>query len=405
MVKRWSSPVPQFIASPPCSRIASCPSMAWTIVARDSRAHICNTSSDRREPRPRPSFRAASAMFSLLLVPLGITMLLAAHILGATAQGTGAVCQSGFEWMSNSRGQSPCLVSSWLFTPCSTPSDSYVNPLPSGYHYATPLNTTASANPCRCNTVLFSTIAACATCQGGQDFIVPWFIYSQNCSTIYIQKYPENIPSGTAIPAWAYLEVRVNNTFDPAAAQAVAAQNLPESSAPPAPSTTQAASSTDTPTSLSMTTNGAASGTSTATGDASSPGSKKSNAGAVAGGVIGGLTGFVLVGLTASFIVRLRARRNAVTGDTLEHTNYSVDAQSWEKSPVTSVSTHKFYDPNDPRTFPAQDPYASRPVQVSTGYLAADSSAGVLGSNFTDGQRPRGGGGTTQNPYRGAPEL
>ena len=207
--------------------------------------------------------------------------------------------------------------------------------------------------------------------------------------------------------------------------------DLPESSAPPSPSTTQAASSADTPTSQSTTTNGASSGTAAATGDAeSTSGSKKSNAGAVAGGVIGGLTGFVLVGL-AIFVIRLRSRRNAATGGTLEHTTYNVDAQSWEKSPVTSVSTHKLYvrsspslprgrsfilsasvlttpmyvrtqDPNDPRTFPAQDPYARIPLQVSTGYLASDSSAGVLGSNF-DGHR--GGGGNAQNPYRGAPEL
>ena len=96
--------------------------------------------------------------------------------------------------MFNSKNQNPCLVSSWLFTPCSSPSgasqvtrraaqnshpaslwylDSFVFPLTPGFHYNTPLNSSDSATPCRCNTVLFSTIAACATCQGGEDDIVP----------------------------------------------------------------------------------------------------------------------------------------------------------------------------------------------------------------------------------------
>ena len=120
--------------------------------------------------------------------------------------------------------------------------------------------------------------------------------------------------------------------------------DLPESSAPPSPSTTQAASSADTPTSQSTTTNGASSGTAAATGDTeSTSGSKKSNAGAVAGGVIGGLTGFVLVGLAIFFVLRLRARRNAAASGILEHANYVAEVQSWEKSPVTSVSTHKLY--------------------------------------------------------------
>lgn len=75
-------------------------------------------------------------MSALLLVPLVAS--LASRIPGAAAQGTNAVCNNGYDWvssflfpitpchltcvqMSNSKGQSPCLVSSWLFTPCSSP--------------------------------------------------------------------------------------------------------------------------------------------------------------------------------------------------------------------------------------------------------------------------------------------
>ena len=39
-------------------------------------------------------------MSALLLVPLAAMTVLASRIPAATAQGTGAVCQSGFEWVS-----------------------------------------------------------------------------------------------------------------------------------------------------------------------------------------------------------------------------------------------------------------------------------------------------------------
>ncbi|KAM5540813.1 hypothetical protein V8D89_005457 [Ganoderma adspersum] len=280
----------------------------------------------------------------------------------------------------NSKGQSPCLVSSWLFTPCSSPSNSFVSPLPHGYHYVTPLNSSDSATPCRCNTVLFSTMSACATCQGEGDYIIPWLTYSQNCANTYIEKYPENIPAGTAIPAWAYLDVRVNGTFDPAAAEALAAQNLPESSAAPALST-------------SPTTSGTTSGPSTAPGDTSDSSSKKSNAGAIAGGVVGALAGLALVGAAVFFPLRLRSSRSSAPSGGWARTVYSADPQSWEKSPVTSVSTHRFYNPNDPRTFPGQDPFVSRPLHASVAY-----SAGVASSNRDTVV-------TTQSPYRAVPEL
>ncbi|KAM5540809.1 hypothetical protein V8D89_005453 [Ganoderma adspersum] len=341
-------------------------------------------------------------MAALLLVPLTIMVFLSSYIPGTAAQGTNATCNSGFEWMTNSKNQNPCLVSSWLFTPCSSPSDSFVFPLTPGFHYNTPLNSSDSATPCRCNTILFSTIAACATCQGGANDIVPWILYSQNCSAVSIQKYPENIPSGTAIPAWAYLDVRINGTFDAAAAEAVAAQDLPESTALPAPSTTQTSSSnTSTPSPLSTTTSGAASGTTAAVDDNSSSGSKKSNAGAIAGGVVGGLAGLALIGVAVFFALRFRSGRSAASGGKQKHNVYGAGAQSSEKSPVISGSTHRVYDPNDPRTFPDQDPYANVPSQGSIAYLAADTSAGVVGSNFNDGYRGAGG----PNAYRGAPEL
>lgn len=152
----------------------------------------------------------------------------------------------------------------------------------------------------------------------------------------------------------------MNGTFDPAAAEAVAAQSkhqakllavphevlihslsvdLPESTALPAASQTI---NTKNPSSQSTVRGGTVSSSPTAAGDNSRSGSKKTNAGAIAGGVVGGLAGVALIA-AAVFVLRRRARRSALPVGTQTHTIYSPNAQSWEKSPVISVSTHKLY--------------------------------------------------------------
>ncbi|KAM5535702.1 hypothetical protein V8D89_010689 [Ganoderma adspersum] len=357
-------------------------------------------------------------MSALLLVPLVAS--LASRIPGAAAQGTNAVCNNGYDWMSNSKGQSPCLVSSWLFTPCSSPADSWVYPLSPGYHYNTPLNNAQSATPCRCNTVLFSAIAACATCQGQEDYIVPWSTYSQNCSTVYVQKYPATIPAGTSIPAWAYLDITANNTFNPSAAQAVASQNAPDSTAPSTASQTAIATSLTAPPSATGSSNGAPT-TSQSSGSSTK---KSSNIGPIVGGVVGGIAALVIIGVVVFFV--LRSRRNAAgtqpTGPVdltangnygqyqQQYANYPPDMQYGEKSPGVAQSdpaqplmaNQRVYDPNDPSTFPTQDPYAGS-VQASTGYPATETTA--VGSHpYADGYQ--GSVTANQNPtYRGAPEL
>ncbi|PIL36824.1 hypothetical protein GSI_00514 [Ganoderma sinense ZZ0214-1] len=357
-------------------------------------------------------------MSALLLVPLVASLV--SRIPGAAAQGTNAVCNSGYGWMSNSKGQSPCLISSWLFTPCSAPADSWVYPLSPGYHYNTPLDNSQSATPCRCNTVLFSTIAACATCQGQEEYIVPWSTYSQNCSTVYVQKYPATIPSGTSIPAWAYLDITTNNTFNPAAAQAVASQNAPDSTAPSTASQTAGATSLTAAPSATSGSNGAPS-----TGQNSGSTSKKSsNVGPIVGGVVGGIAAIVLIGVVVFFVLRSRrnAARNQPTGPVdltangnygqypqQQYANYPADMQYGEKSPVGAQSdpsqplmvNQRLYDPNDPTTFPSQDPYAGS-LQASTGYPTTETTAAA--SNPYVGYQ--GSVATNQNPtYHGAPEL
>ena len=62
--------------------------------------------------------------------------------------------------------------------------DSWVYPLSAGYHYNTPIDNSLSATPCRCNTVLYSTIQACATCQGQENYIPPYALHTMFCVSV-----------------------------------------------------------------------------------------------------------------------------------------------------------------------------------------------------------------------------
>ncbi|KAI0722970.1 hypothetical protein C8Q76DRAFT_783023 [Earliella scabrosa] len=341
-------------------------------------------------------------MSTLLLFPL--LGYLASRAPGVASQGTNAVCDSSYDWMNNSNGQSPCLIASYLFTPCASPAASWVYPLSPGYHYNTPQNNAASATPCRCNTVLFSVLAACATCQGQEEFIIPWNEYAENCSTVFVQKYPAVIPAGTAIPAWAYLDITGNNTFDPGAARAIAAQNVPESTASVKPSSTGSeltappAETNDAP--------------------QSGGGTSKSsvNVAAIVGGVVGGVVGVIAIGLAVFFFLRYRRNREvhqqptgpldltAGSGGYAQYPLYNEYPQYGEKSPSQEVaqplmSNHspRLYDPNDPSTFPTSGGALAESVGGSV-HPTTDPSL-----HSSSHGRPTSG---YQNPaYRGAPEL
>ena len=170
--------------------------------------------------------------------------------------------------MTNSKGQSPCLVSSWLFTPCSAPSGTFSaavrnfwcpHPVRSRFLRPTttigvslrhalehhrkrkslPLQHCAVLNH-RCVrdvsgwTRLHRAVRTCGfppswswilelTLRRVDGFSIRktarQFIYRSKPQAMHFQlhsisrissRYPENIPSGTSIPAWAYLDVRVS---------------------------------------------------------------------------------------------------------------------------------------------------------------------------------------------------
>ncbi|KAI0751428.1 hypothetical protein C8Q80DRAFT_1119204 [Daedaleopsis nitida] len=349
-----------------------------------------------------------------LLLPLLVHLASRAPKVAAQG-GTSAVCNAGFDWMSNSKGQSPCLVSSWLFTPCSTAAASYVYPLAPTYHYNTPQNSSTSATPCRCNTVLFSTIAACATCQGQENYITPWSEYKENCSTVYIQKYPEDIPADTAVPAWAYLDITQVNTFDPAAAQALANQGAPESTATVTPSST-ATSNTATPTSSDSSQGAPKSGN----GDTSGGSKKSISIGPIVGGVVGGVVALIAIGLAVFFFLRHRrskAKHTVPTGPLdsttggaqyAQYTQYPQygEAPYGETSPtqeviqpLISAPSPRLYDPNDPTTFPNVDNYTGS-VQASGHSAEHPGSHGLTASTHQPSLAMN-----QHSTYKGVPEL
>ncbi|KAH7873519.1 uncharacterized protein C8R40DRAFT_365180 [Lentinula edodes] len=134
--------------------------------------------------------------------------------LRVTAQDTDAVCTlASLQWSFNTEKQSPCAVASSLLGVCSG-GDYKVVALPdTDTEYLGP--SIDAANPCQCNTVVYSLMSACALCQNGT--IITWSEWITNCAPIYTT-FPKLIPDGLRVPAYAYLDVETQDTFDANAA-------------------------------------------------------------------------------------------------------------------------------------------------------------------------------------------
>ncbi|KAK7690893.1 hypothetical protein QCA50_005995 [Cerrena zonata] len=345
-------------------------------------------------PAPTPNMQRASVFAGIVA--------LAALVPRLAAQGTNATCLTGFEWMTNSRGQSPCLVAAYLNTPCiDDPADAFVFALPDGFHYRTPVPATATA--CQCSSVFYSTLQACAVCQG--DPSVPWSTWNMNCTAaIYEQVYPHDIPTGTSVPAWAYLDVTHADNFNSTAAKALADQNPPESTAPGGASATAS---------------GTATGSSPSSSSSAAPKSGGgSNAGAIAGGVVGGVVGLALLAGVAFWFFRKRNAKNRfapssqfeqpVTPFTDEKpTGYAsppphqqpLISPTYAPQPVSTPppATSRVYDPNDPTTFPSASPDTSLSPTAYTGNLQP--------TQYPYPQAPQSNWVPTPGRYSGAPEL
>ncbi|KAN0118968.1 hypothetical protein V8E52_004740 [Russula decolorans] len=105
-------------------------------------------------------------------------------------------CRSTWEWSFNSLGQSACMVAAFMMSTCNAGSFT-VDPLPQGHSYPGPGGTDDS-NLCKCSTVGYSLLSACAGCQG--EHWISWSEYVTNCTTTLPPSFPNPIPSGTLVP-------------------------------------------------------------------------------------------------------------------------------------------------------------------------------------------------------------
>lgn len=320
----------------------------------------------------------------------------------AVAQGTNATCLPQYAWMDNSRGQSPCLMAAYLNSAClADPTDAYVYSLPEDYHYRPP--TEEVATPCQCSTIFYSMIAACATCQNRSN--LPWSSWQTNCSVDYVSVWPANIPPGTSIPAWAYLDVRPSDAFNVSAAETNAAQHPPESSALPSATPSVGFSSTS---------GMAFPAPSTPVGAPDSSPGKKSDTGAIVGGVVGGIGGAAIVAGTIAFFVLKGRKRGQTNGYTTAPANEQpaprgdMGAAYIEKpaydprafvapTPIHSPQPQPalaVYNPNDPSTFPST---SGSPAPISAngstlynpslnhGYVPSHPSGGYGAPSMSEG--------------------
>ncbi|KAF5377100.1 hypothetical protein D9757_008764 [Collybiopsis confluens] len=260
-------------------------------------------------------------------------------------------CNSQFnaDWAFNSRGQSPCQVAGYLGSVCSD-NTFQINSITTTEEY---ILSSQLANNCTCSTVYYNTLSACAICQGGGH--LTWDQWAKNCSTVFLA-YPFPIPDGTAVPQWAF-QSSASSSFDPALAQQVG--DVPESSAPPAPSGT-ATSPGSAPAATSPSTTSGSNG--------------KSKAGAIAGGVVGGLAFVTIATILVFLLLRRRRRKGAVPK---ERQALDDDTAITNPTPfMVNDSVHylppmRVYNPSDSNTFPpthglmASDRTRSPDTQIS----------------------------------------
>ncbi|KAF8465587.1 hypothetical protein DFH94DRAFT_354215 [Russula ochroleuca] len=239
-----------------------------------------------------------------------------------------------WQWAYNSIGQSPCTVLANLMSTCSGGQFTLMPLLP---NYTYPDPTSTAANLCYCSTVGYSLFSACALCQEGQW--TDWSTWVTNCTrTMPPTSFPNPVPSGIWVPQWAHVNITIWNYWSPNTSFQVG--DSPEFGP----------GSIIGPSNASVTSSSKASSTGLPTPPPSNGSSV--NSAAIAGGVVGSIVGVSIV-LMAIFYLRRRSRaRAAASADA--SASQPQQPQSDEVAPLSSSEPPimKFYDPDDPTTFP-----------------------------------------------------
>ncbi|KAJ3509630.1 hypothetical protein NLJ89_g5123 [Agrocybe chaxingu] len=239
---------------------------------------------------------------------------LAAGLHGVFAQ-SDASCLPFYNWTFNSHNESPCEVASSLLAVCN--GGPYpVDALPDASHYIGP--SLDNANPCQCNTVVYSLMSACAACQGRTYLF--WSVWSANCVTVYINEFPAPLPSGVFVPGWAYLDIKTLDNFDQSNARANANRTESSSIPPPTPSSTRtSASRTPTlkpskqasPVAVKSTSSSSvATPSPTVSEAATAEDDSDPRANAIGGSIVGGLLGLAVIGGMLFWLIKRRQWRS-----------------------------------------------------------------------------------------------
>ncbi|KIK57656.1 hypothetical protein GYMLUDRAFT_75271 [Collybiopsis luxurians FD-317 M1] len=334
-------------------------------------------------------------IMSSLFATTGVLALFLGCVRSQTVTLASCDASTGFSWSYNSLDQDPCTVATYLGGVCN--SGQYTIPaINSTQFYSGPSST--AQNECRCSTVLYSLLMACAECQGATT--INWSSYSQSCSTVYTGIFLDTIPSGTKVPNWAYQNV-TSGGFNATLAQLTG--DSPES--------TGAATATSSSVSSSPALASGSSATNSPSTQTGASKSSKSNAGVIAGSVVGGVIGLALIIAALFWFLRRRSRstrsRNieAARPPVLGHGN---DRLSPDMTGTTHAQTiipfppvqQKLYSPDDPSTFP---PNVASPTTTHAPY----SSVQDVGSVYNHSSNPSYGGTHTgpQQTYSGYAEI
>jgi hypothetical protein len=193
-----------------------------------------------------------------------------------------ATCVSGYSWMDDSQGNSPCLTVAYVEAPCF--GNSYTQPiLNNGYLYTLPNST--NANPCYCSWSSYNLMMACTICQGSNDSAVwGWAEWASGCgtNTSWTEEY---YPSGyvlsanASIPYWATTNPTIWSSGMFNIMDATGIYQKDNSSITPGVS-------------------------SSPSGSSSSSSSKSTNVGAIVGGTIGALAALSLFAVGAYLVYR-----------------------------------------------------------------------------------------------------
>ncbi|KAJ3540654.1 hypothetical protein NMY22_g4206 [Coprinellus aureogranulatus] len=113
-----------------------------------------------------------------------------------------ATCSAAF-WSYNTLSQSPCVIGSALAAVCN-PAMPQIPALLPDEHYIGPRE--GYDTPCKDRSDV-----GC--------WLRRWNSWSANCTKVFSGVFPEEIPRGVAVPAWAYMDVTVTGFWEPPAAQ------------------------------------------------------------------------------------------------------------------------------------------------------------------------------------------